>query len=136
MLMPRGMEEKAPDKEVIEARNKAIQLMLMNQHLDEITSKTIVIDMDGVICTNEGHYQERTPIPGAIETINKLAEKYIITIHTGRHQNLYMITKEWLASHGVMHHNLIMAKPPAIAYIDDKGRKFEGWDKIQKEFLG
>ena len=88
--------------------------------------------MDGTICT-EGTVLDRPlakPLPGAIEAVNKItAAGHTVVIWTGRGWDQYKLTEKWLNDYGVKYNQLLMGKPIANLIIDDRARRFEGWDK-------
>ncbi len=99
-----------------------------------------VIDIDGTICykKEEEDYDQSSPIMNRIEVINKLYEKgnqitYFTARGMGRYsdnqmlaiQKFYSMTENQLNSWGAKYHNLILGKPSADIYIDDKGIKDE-----------
>lgn len=103
--------------------------MLDNQNL---TKLTVCIDLDGVLAEYDGwrgveHIGDH--IPGAINFVNNLAEKYRIVIHTTRvnpefhsehsYASLKLIVSAWLDKHGFKY-NDIQSKPIAVAYVDDR----------------
>ncbi len=104
--------------------------------------KRICIDLDGTICTlqnKQGDYENATPLPGAIETINRLYDEgHYIIIYTARRMRTCAgdvqkviamvgdVTRAWLVRHGVKHHELIFGKPYAHLYIDDLAHRFDG----------
>jgi uncharacterized HAD superfamily protein len=91
----------------------------------------ICFDIDGVIA--EGTidevysdaagwaYEKCTPVKSTINIIWELRNKgaYII-LNTARPKRDYTKTVEWLFKHGVVYDELIMDKPYAHLYIDDK----------------
>ena len=101
-----------------------------------------VVDIDGTICvpgeTDEERYTGATPIQKRIDKINKLYDEgnYIIYFTAramGRnsdlpheeagkkaHELLYPLTKMQLDIWGCKYHELIMGKPHADMFIDDK----------------
>jgi len=108
--------------------------------------RRICLDLDGTICTlqnRKGDYENAVPLPGAVETINRwYDEGHYIIIFTARRMRtcdgdvekvkemVGDITRDWLARHGVKHHELIFGKPYAHIYIDDLGHRFDGdWKK-------
>lgn len=95
-----------------------------------------IVDIDGTICSSvsNGNYEEAMPISSRIEEINKLYDEgHHITYFTargmGRYSNnadlakarFYDITELQLRLWGCRYHNLILGKPSADFYIDDKG---------------
>lgn len=86
------------------------------------------VDMDGTICTKteNSSYENAEPIDLVVNKINRLYELgHIIKIHTARGGTTGIdwkeLTARQLADWGVKHHELIMGKPAADFYIDDKG---------------
>jgi capsule biosynthesis phosphatase len=104
--------------------------------------KRICIDLDGTICTlqnRKGDYENAVPLPGAVETINRLYDEgHHIIIFTARRMRTCEgdvekvkemvggLTKDWLDRHGVKHHELIFGKPYAHVYVDDLAHRFDG----------
>ncbi len=97
--------------------------------------KTILIDLDGVLNTYNGKYDENIIPPirnGAKEFLEKLAQDFVVKIFTTRDMNL---TKEWLKSNKI---NIISdvtnKKEPAILMIDDRAVTFKGdYEDIYEE---
>ncbi len=95
-------------------------------------TRTLLIDIDGTICTEERTFERSLaqPLPGAIENINKLYEAgHTIIFWTARGWEQYKVTEKWLADNGFKYHQILMGKPQADLIIDDRGRQFMGWDK-------
>ncbi len=84
-------------------------------------------DIDGTICTNtDGDYGQAVPFKEVIEKINHLYDKgHKIIFYTGRGSTTgidwYDLTKKQLKDWQAKYHELIMGKPYADFYIDDKG---------------
>lgn len=90
---------------------------------------TLSIDIDGVIAVirEDLDYQLCDPIPGAREALQKLREDgYFLILHTARHINKLRATQQWLNEHGIPFDHLVMGKPTARYYIDDRALRFEG----------
>ena len=98
--------------------------------------KTYVIDIDGTIWDwEEGRdYTLANPYPERIKVINKLYDKgntikYFTARGMGRFagrsdkaiESFYAITESQLDRWGCKYHQLILGKPSADYYIDDKG---------------
>ena len=94
-------------------------------------------DVDGTICTlTNGKYRRAKPIQTMIDRINQLFDLgHYIKIYTARGmtksdpKKWYMLTHEQLQKWGVKYHSLIMGKPSADFYVDDKAvpaEKFVG----------
>jgi len=93
-------------------------------------------DVDGTICTKteDSSYEFAQPYPSMIEKINKLFDEgHVIKIHTARGGasgvDYTKLTIKQLKEWGVKFNMLIMGKPSADFYIDDKGMN-------PNEFLG
>ena len=99
-------------------------------------SKTYVIDVDGTICDWEPgrDYTLSQPLTERIKVINKLYDdgntiKYFTARGMGRYagrsdkaiESIYAITQSQLDRWGCKYHKLILGKPSADYYIDDKG---------------
>jgi capsule biosynthesis phosphatase len=97
--------------------------------------KTYVIDIDGTICSDSfGQYEKAEPIKSRIDFVNKLyLEGNQIIFFTARGMKTFEnnvnnsinkweeLTKKQLDAWGVRYHKLILGKPAADLYIDDKG---------------
>jgi capsule biosynthesis phosphatase len=98
-------------------------------------SKRYVFDIDGTICSvTSGNYSDAKPIESRIIAINKLYDRgNEIVFFTARGMNRFdgnlnlviknfeSITKSQLEEWNVKYHKLIMGKPSADVYVDDKG---------------
>ena len=94
-----------------------------------------VVDIDGTICTlTDGKYENALPVQERIDQINKLySEGHTVVYFTARGMHrtnndpklveiLFRdITERQLKQWGCKYHHLIMGKPSADFYIDDKG---------------
>lgn len=84
-------------------------------------------DFDGTLCTNTyGKYHEAEPLLQRIDVVNNLYfEGHIIKIFTARGTGTGLdweqLTKLQLSSWGIEYHELIMGKPEADFFIDDRG---------------
>ena len=89
---------------------------------------TLCIDYDDTIWDN----QKQAPLPGARDALSQLAKKYDLIVltarpDTGQARNQMLMTMK-------LNIPVTNIKPSAVAYIDDKGYHFEGWDKVLKDF--
>ena len=106
--------------------------------------RNIAIDFDGVIHTFDKGYHDGTcygaPIPGSLEAIKKLSEKYRITVFTAKAKpdrplvngkTGKQLVQEWLDEHGFSRyvHDITSEKPRAVIYIDDNGYRFKNWEE-------
>tara|TARA_B100000073_G_C23256128_1_gene380421 strand:+ start:166 stop:492 length:327 start_codon:yes stop_codon:yes gene_type:complete len=97
--------------------------------------KRYCFDIDGTICQSEvGKYEKATAYFHRIEKINKLYDEgHHIIYFTARgmltldgdlfevYRTWYDVTKDQLSKWGCKYHQLILGKPGADYYIDDKG---------------
>ncbi len=98
--------------------------------------RTIAIDLDGVLASYKGWkesglYIIGDPLPGALEMVKTLHEKYDILIHTSRccpsgnpgHSpaELRRLVEAWLVKHGFPFEDIWMGrgKPIVSCFIDD-----------------
>ena len=101
----------------------------------ENQNKRYCFDIDGTICTNTwGEYEDAEPFFDRIKIINELYEKgnhiiYFTARGMGRcdgniacaYSMWYTLTYNQLNDWGCEFHQLILGKPHADHYIDDKG---------------
>ena len=94
-----------------------------------------VVDIDGTICTlTGGKYESALPIQERIDQVNKLySSGHTIVYFTARGMQrtsndtklveilFRVLTERQLKQWGCKYHHLIMGKPSADYYIDDKG---------------
>lgn len=112
-------------------------------------SNQLAIDFDGVIHKNSKGFYDGTvydaPLPGAIQAIKELSKKYTLVIFTAKAKPDRPLVNdktgeeliwEWLKQYEIdkFIKEVTSEKPRAIAYIDDKGIKFESWEQILNEF--
>ncbi len=100
-----------------------------------------VFDIDGTICNNTyGAYKTAKPFENRIKQVNKLYEEgNTIVFFTARgmgsmdgnvekvYKKYYDFTYQQLMGWGVRFHELILGKPSADLYVDDKGVKDEDY---------
>ena len=88
---------------------------------------TYCFDLDGTLClTSGGDYEGSQPQLDRISVVNELFQAgHRIVIHTARGgtsgQDWSELTARQLSTWGVLHHLLVLGKPAADFYIDDKG---------------
>jgi uncharacterized HAD superfamily protein len=88
--------------------------------------KTYCFDIDGTICSNtDGDYASAKPFKSRILHVNALYDAaHTISFFTARGSTTGIdwraLTEEQLAEWGVRYHTLIMGKPHADLFIDDK----------------
>ncbi len=91
---------------------------------------TIMVDLDGVICTEERTFDRplAEPLPGAREALEKLrADGHTIIIYTARGWAEFRVTKAWLDQHAMPYDAIHMGKPIAHVWIDDRAIRFMNW---------
>ena len=111
--------------------------------------KTIAIDFDGVIHKYSKGWQNGKiyddPIEGALEAIVELVNKnYKVVVFTTREYT--GAVREWIItklheckavkgkSFDMKNFEVTNTKPPAIAYIDDRGIRFTNWKDMLNYF--
>ena len=108
---------------------KDFKLLLVREYKNNIkkNSKTLVIDIDGVVATlvKSGDYSKAKPIRENINIINKLKSSGLkIIFYTARGSetgiNWEQITKDQFKKWGLIYDELKFGKPAADLYIDDK----------------
>ena len=94
----------------------------------------ICIDLDGVIAMGESNwpnYESCKLVGGVLDAMQALhAAGYRITIYTSRNWEDVDVTYDWLVSNNIPFDNLVMGKPQADLYIDDKGIRITNWREI------
>lgn len=98
--------------------------------------KTIMIDLDGTICTEERTFERplAEPIAGAREALEKLrAAGHTIIVYTARGWAEFRVAKQWLDDHGMVYDGLHMGKPIADVWIDDRALRFTSWADVLKQ---
>lgn len=99
---------------------------------------TIMVDLDGVVCTEERVFDRplAKPIDGAREGLAALkAAGHTIIIYTARGWAEYRVTKQWLDDHGMVYDAIHMGKPIAHLWIDDRALGFKSWDDTLPQIL-
>lgn len=98
--------------------------------------RTIMVDIDGVICTEERTFERplAQPIEGAQEAIAALRKAgHTVVLYTGRGWPEYRATKAWLDQHGFEYDGIQMGKPIADIWIDDRAVRFTNWKDTLKQ---
>jgi carbamoyl-phosphate synthase large subunit len=95
--------------------------------------KIYCIDIDGTVCTEtQGDYSSAEPMLSVITKINRLYKNgNIIKLFTARGaasgKDWYDFTEKQLKKWNIKYHELIMGKPYADYYIDNKGIDIFDW---------
>lgn len=100
--------------------------------------KTIAIDFDGVLNEYKGYDRKNLyqPRKKAKEFLIELNKKYTVIVFTSR---LKFDVERWLKKHHLDEYVVRVTndKPPAFAYIDDRGINFDGdYDKVLRKLDG
>ena len=94
-------------------------------------NKIYCIDIDGTLCTEDCEYKDAQPIQKVINKINTLYEHNKIILYTARgytsKKDWRELTEEQLEKWGVKYHTLILQKPFADYYIDNKAIDILDW---------
>jgi len=89
-------------------------------------NKKICIDIDGIITREtkgfgKKYYPKRTPNTYTIETLQDYHRRgFKIILYTARYQEDRKMTEAWLKKHKVPYDELILGKPQAEFYADDR----------------
>jgi hypothetical protein len=113
--------------------------------------KNIAVDFDGVIHNFDKGWHDGTcygePLPGSLEAIKKLSEKYTVIIFTAKirpdrplvgGKTGYEFVREWLIKYDIDKYvdDITFEKPRAEYYIDDKAILYDNnWKDILEEVL-
>lgn len=90
-------------------------------------------DIDGTLCTNtDGDYQLAQPYPDRISHVNALYENgHVVKLFTARGSTTGIdwrdLTERQLSSWGVRYHELILGKPHADVFVDDKAHHVDSY---------
>ncbi len=90
--------------------------------------KTILIDLDGVLNTYDGNYDEKFIPPvkeGAIDFIKELSKKFKVKIFTSRNQ---LLASQWIINNNLESYvdDVTNIKVPSYLIIDDRCIHFNG----------
>lgn len=95
----------------------------------------ICFDLDGVITRGVHDYPHydlceiNSRVVGLVRYLTK--QRHIIIIHSARYEDDRELTEIWLKDNGVPFDELVLGKPLADIYIDDKGIRFDGdWEEL------
>ncbi len=96
----------------------------------------IMIDLDGVICTEEKTFERplAKPIPDTAEALHLLrGQGHTVIIYTARSWAEYSMTVDWLHRHGIEYDALTMGKPIYDVWVDDRAIRFETWASLLRQ---
>lgn len=141
-VCPPIFQNKPEDLELLNRQGGAAATR-KHSYPDELVN--IGVDFDGVIHKNSKGYHDGTiydePVEGAREALQKLSEKYTVIVYTAKARKDRGLVNgmsgtqmiwEWLKKHDLNQYvsKVTSEKPRAVAYIDDKGIKFDNWDSV------
>lgn len=141
-VCPPIFQNKPEDLELLNRQGGAAATR-KHSYPDELVN--IGVDFDGVIHKNSKGYHDGTvydePIEGAREALQKLSEKYTVIVYTAKARKDRGLVNgrsgtqliwDWLKQHDLNQYvsKVTAEKPRAVAYIDDKGIKFDNWDNV------
>lgn len=102
---------------------------------EKYSRKTVVFDFDGVIHSYTSGWKgvdviPDGPVPGIREAIDTLRREYCyeVVVVSTRCAEMCGITAihAWLKKHGIEVDGVEGRKPPAVAYVEDRGICFDG----------
>lgn len=95
--------------------------------------QTVVFDFEGVIHSHTSGWKGATiipdpPVPGIKEAIEKIRQRYYVIVVSSRRSSPEGVTAimDYLEANGIVVDDVIMEKPPAVVYIDDRAIRFNG----------
>ncbi len=97
---------------------------------------TYCFDIDGTLCSNtEGAYESAEPFAHVIARVNDLFKAgHQIILYTARGSTTGIdwrpVTEKQLTAWGVLYHRLVLGKPTADIYVDDKAVAVHDWLKL------
>lgn len=96
--------------------------------------KTYCYDIDGTLCSKDCQYEDAKPFKNVIDHLNNLYDEgNTIILFTSRGtvsgNNWRALTEEQLGRWGVKYHELLMGKPHADVFIDDRAKNIDVWIK-------
>ena len=102
----------------------------------------LAIDFDGVLMKKSRAKSfaicNGAAMPGALDALKKLNARWELVVFSSRASNPdgYKAIWDWLALHNFATYISFVTpnKINAVAYIDDRARRFQSWDKILEEF--
>ncbi len=127
---PRFLVQEALGKSITVDQEKMIDKLEMLRIQKDVfignqSKKIYCFDLDGTICTESCRYEDALPIKAIVEKVNKLyADGHEIVIATARGAasgvSWEKLVIKQLSEWGVNYHRLVMGKPFAYYYVDNK----------------
>jgi len=107
--------------------------------VSQVTAKhplTVCVDIDGTLLTYEDYEKNKwgQPIPHAMYVLNEWIENDVhVVLFTARGEDEKSALEKHLKDYKVPYDTLIMGKPHADFYVDDRAIKFTRWDEVLLE---
>ncbi len=127
---PRFLVQESLGKSITVDQEKMIDKLEMLRIQKDVfignqSKKIYCFDLDGTICTESCRYEDALPIKAIVEKVNKLyADGHEIVIATARGAasgvSWEKLVIKQLSEWGVNYHRLVMGKPFAYYYVDNK----------------
>tara|TARA_R110000744_G_scaffold33311_4_gene77707 strand:- start:582 stop:965 length:384 start_codon:yes stop_codon:yes gene_type:complete len=112
------------------------------------SDKTLALDFDGVIHADIKGFHDGTiygtPIDGTRDALIKLSKSFKLVIYSCKSnpsrplvngktgtELIWNWLKKWELEHYI--DDVVVNKPNALIYIDDKGLKFNSWNQIMRD---
>jgi|TARA_R110000772_G_scaffold268297_1_gene394729 hypothetical protein len=118
------------------------------KHVNTSEGKTLALDFDGVIHNDTKGFYDGTiygaPIKGTKDALVELSKSFKLVIYSCKSNPKRPLIKgktgteliwEWLEQWDMKQFisDVVVNKPNALIYIDDKGLKFESWNQTIKQ---
>lgn len=101
--------------------------------LERYHGKWLIVDIDGVLAVEQVSIplEQRPVVSEARESMERLHQKgYKILLCTSRFRSEKEETAAWLNNNKIPYDDIVFGKPRGILYIDDRGYRFENWQKF------
>ncbi len=95
-------------------------------------TKTYCFDIDGTICSTDCHYSDAMPYENVISKINELYDSgCTIILFTSRGtksgKDWSDFTKKQVDKWNIKYHKLLLGKPQADIFVDDRAINIDDW---------
>ena len=90
----------------------------------------LMIDLDGVISSEERTFERSLarPLPGAVDAMRRLRAKgHRLVVYSGRSWAELAMTEDWLRRYKVPYDSILLGKPVADMWVDDRAIRFVDW---------